>query len=187
MLDVGANVGFHALCGQSVFDRVHAFEPVPTTAARLRRNVELSDASETILVHEVALSVRSGRAGMSVESGHCGANRLVGPGDRAAMQVPTTTLDELVERDGIKGVDFVKIDVEGHEAEVIRGARDLVRRDRPRLLVELGGRDRFERFLAVLPSDYRISAPTVNGEGRPVSRWRDAAGFRDLLFTPRER
>jgi FkbM family methyltransferase len=182
MIDVGANVGFHALCARSTVDRVHAFEPVPPTAARLRRNVELSEAAETVLVHEVALSSSSGRAGMSVEPGHCGANRLVDGGDSSGVDVATEPLDELAGRVGIEGVDLVKIDVEGHESEVARGGGDLFDRDRPRIVVELGDRQRFRAFRNSIPTAYRAFVPEADGSMRPVDRWEETGGFRDLIF-----
>lgn len=186
MLDVGANAGLHALCGRSTFARVHAFEPNPTTAERLARNVRLSGAEEHVRVHRVALSDRSGSALISVEPGHSGASRLGGDPSGSA-EVRLDTLDAIAEREGIAQVDLVKIDVEGHEASVVRGGRRLLERDRPRIVVELGGVERLRAFRPLLPEGYRIFVPRGHEPPRPFSSEADARRFRDLLFVPEER
>ncbi|MBM4104737.1 MAG: FkbM family methyltransferase [Phycisphaerae bacterium] len=187
MLDVGANAGLHALCGRSTFARVHAFEPNPTTAARLVRNISMSGAEEHVRVHRVALSDRSGTASISVERGHSGASRLGADSPQDSVAVPLDTLDAVADREGFVEVDLVKIDVEGHEAAVVRGGRRLLARDRPRIVVELGDIDRFRAFRALLPDGYRTFVPRGHEPPRPLSSEGDARRFRDLLFVPEER
>lgn len=186
MLDIGANAGFHGLCAASTFARVHAFEPVPQTAARLRGNVARSGLGAIVQVHEVALSDRAGRVSMRVEPGHCGANRIEAVGDRSSIEVPMATLDELADREGMREVDLVKIDVEGHERAVIAGAARLLARDRPRLFVELGSVERLRAFRELLPAGYRVLVPSRDGSALPLRADEDAARFRDLLFDPSE-
>jgi FkbM family methyltransferase len=182
MLDIGANAGFHTLCASSTFSQVHAFEPVPATATRLRRNVELSEASDRVRVHEVALSDRRGSVSMRVEPGHCGANRIEASGEGASIEVPMDTLDVLAERESLCDVDLVKIDVEGHERAVIAGGAALLARDRPRIVVELGSIERYRAFRSLLPEGYEPFVPGRDGSMRALERESDAARFRDLLF-----
>ena len=189
MLDIGANAGFHALGAASTFAAVHAFEPVPQTASRLRGNVAESGLDAKVLVHETALSDRTGSVAMRIEPGHCGANRIVEGGDKASsIEVPMETLDQVAEREGIREVDLVKIDVEGHERAVVAGGAAMLARDLPRIVVELGSVERYRAFRAMLPEGYEVSIPGRDGTSRPLARESDAARFRDLLFVhPRSR
>jgi FkbM family methyltransferase len=187
MLDIGANAGFHALTAGLFFRRVIAFEPTPATAARLERNIMLS-ALRHIDVKRYALSDREGEASFTLNDRHCGANRIgsnAGSNARAAtITVPLKTLDGIANEIG--RVDFIKIDVEGHECEVLAGARKTVEQDRPQLFVEFNHPEQFDRFRAMLPRGYVAIAPGPRGsaEGTIVTTGADAVRARDVLFSP---
>lgn len=134
-LDIGANHGVYSYFMVRHFDRVVAFEPQPACASTLT-----DWAGDRVDVREVALSDRVGEGTLSipVASGVAltGYARLGGPdGDDGAstIQVPLERLDD----QGLTEVQFVKIDVEGHELSVLVGGDELIRRDRPVLLVEI--------------------------------------------------
>ena len=127
-VDVGANVGLYSLVAATnpAAVAVHAFEPDPTSAALLRRNVERAGGGCT--VHEVALSDVAGTAVLTTIEGHSGGSTLGGrrnPAFRASGEIEVTTvdssyLDEHVPVAAGTGV-VLKIDVEGHELAVVRG------------------------------------------------------------------
>lgn len=143
-LDAGANRGVWAWHMRRLGGRVHAFEPNPELAARLRR------AMPDVTVHAVALSDVRGEtelrlpvvAGVVYEGWatvECD-NRfaaLPAEGERR-VRVPLCRLDDL----GFAEVAFVKIDVEGHELAVLRGAEVTLRRCRPVILFEADDRHR---------------------------------------------
>ncbi|MBL9121099.1 MAG: FkbM family methyltransferase [Phycisphaerae bacterium] len=185
MLDVGANVGFHTLTAGLFFRRVVAFEPTPATAERLERNV-MSSALRHIDVKRCALSNRRGEAAFTVDRGHCGANRLDGPTPHGGetIRVPLMTLDELARSSpgGLGRIDFIKIDVEGHECEVLEGGLETIRHDRPQLFVEFNTPDQFDRFRSLLPEGYRSVRPDANGSLQPIADGRTAVEARDVLF-----
>jgi FkbM family methyltransferase len=187
MLDVGANVGFHALTAGLFFRRVVAFEPTPATADRLERNV-MASALRHIDVRRCALSNRSGQAQFSVSRGHCGANR-VAAGSHAeasaeAISVPLRTIDELARESpgGLGKLDFIKIDVEGHECEVLEGGRETISHDRPKLFVEFNTPEQFDRFRSLLPPGYRPIRPEIDGSMSSIENGRAAVRARDVLF-----
>ena len=139
-LDVGANVGAYALLFAqwvSPGGRVLAFEPAPETHEALTRHAALNGVADVVDARRVALSDGAGTAAFAAE-GVSGANRLRGAGEAGGgMAVPTISLDELCAAEGISP-RLVKVDVEGAELAVLRGARETIRRfgDRMALFVE---------------------------------------------------
>ena len=125
-LDVGANVGAYSLLlGQWVGTggRVFAFEPAPAAFAGLSRHVSLNRLVDVVVPGRAAVAARSGRARLSVD-GLSGANRLDDAGGGAV--VATVPGDEFCAARGVTP-SFLKIDVEGAELDVLRGARDTIR------------------------------------------------------------
>jgi len=141
-VDVGGNVGTYTvvLIGLCSSARVVCFEPLPVYNRRLRRL--LPDAR----VVATALSSREGRATLRTPlvSGVLMHSRsTVEPDVQEALQtgaqeieVAVTTLNAYAAAHALAPIGFVKIDVEGHELDVLRGADEVLVRQRPRLLIE---------------------------------------------------
>ncbi|MEM6623542.1 MAG: FkbM family methyltransferase [Pseudomonadota bacterium] len=117
-LDIGANVGsYTVLASKVVGARTIAFEPDPGTAAHLADNIDANAIAQAVTVHQVALGPTDGTVAFTV--GLDTTNRVATPGQSNTRTVPVRRLD------GIDGADqavFAKIDVEGFEREVFRGA-----------------------------------------------------------------
>lgn len=125
-LDVGANVGAYALLlggWVSPGGRAYAFEPSPETFAGLSRHLALNGLLGTVVPVAAAVSASDGRATLS-GGGLSGGNRLDARG--AGPEVETVSLDGFCAREGIVP-SFIKIDVEGAELDVLRGARETIR------------------------------------------------------------
>jgi FkbM family methyltransferase len=181
MLDIGANAGFHALSAAGFFRRVIAFEPTPATADRMARSVALS-GSGNVEIERCALSNANGTATFAIDPTHCGTNRI-GTGAQT-LTVPMRRLDDLLaERGtGLGRVTLAKIDVEGHECEVLEGARETFARDRPTLFVEFNAPDRFDRFRSMLPPGYRACTVDVDGRETAITTASEAVAVRDVTF-----
>lgn len=163
--DVGANIGFFTLlCSRLVGPegRVYAFEPIPENLATLRHNVVLNGLSNVTIV-EQALSSSTGTAEMFVSPWSAfhslnveGASKQANHGPEAGqIEVQTVTLDEFVEREGVRAPDLLKIDVEGAELIVLEGGRATLRTVQPLLLCELHDTHAaYERFVREI--DYRL-------------------------------
>jgi FkbM family methyltransferase len=144
-LDVGAHVGhFTILAAARVggSGRVLAFEPAPSNLERLRRNLALNDLGRPVEVLPVALSARRGTASFFDDGGTDGTEfSMVAPrqeGSGRAFDAAVETIDDVCAARQIERVDLVKIDVEGAEAEVLRGGeRVLAASPRVTLLIEL--------------------------------------------------
>ena len=143
--DVGANIGYYSWLVKSISPaaEVRMFEPDPDNLELVRATI-CRAALLGITVREVAVSdtrgVRcfgrdwvSGSTGGILENGANYSERQWGV-PPTAMTVATVALDD--ERRVAGTVDLIKIDVEGHEEAVIRGALETIRRDQPILIFE---------------------------------------------------
>jgi FkbM family methyltransferase len=141
-VDVGANCGLYTRKLARLSRRVHAFEPAHKMADLLRRT-----SASNVSVHEIALSDQTGGADLFIpQSDHepiyglASLEPTVGASNKGvvAVNVPTARLDAIVHQD----VAFVKIDVEGHELNVLYGAVELLEHSQPIFLVEAEDRHR---------------------------------------------
>jgi FkbM family methyltransferase len=125
-VDAGAHCGLFARVMARDFDRVDAFEPVPAFQECFTCNTL---AAGNVVLHRAALGLRAGQATMRVAVGNTGLSHLSSAGD---LVVPLVALDDLDYED----LDFLKVDVEGWEPEVIAGSMDTLVRCRPVVMVE---------------------------------------------------
>jgi len=134
-IDVGAARGTYTAQLVPLSRRVVAFEPVPHFAEDLRKM--FSDTA-IVQIEQVALSDQSGTCDMrvpkdsfrsTIESG----NQLGYSANVEVIPVKVSSLDEY----SFRNVGFNKIDVEGHELAVLRGASDTIHRERPNVLIEV--------------------------------------------------
>lgn len=121
--DVGANAGAYSVLAASLGCKVYAFEPVPKTFERLSANIHLNEAMR-IEAMQTAVGEFPGRLSITTDLGP--GNHLVLESDpnHNSIAVDVLTLSDLVTQVGAPS--FIKIDVEGFELEVIRGAGDLL-------------------------------------------------------------
>jgi FkbM family methyltransferase len=136
-LDVGAQKGVYSYFLARHSRHVYAFEPNPKNFAVLRRNL-----GRRVTVSPLALSNRSGPAmlrvprrasGYSSQGASLSSVKVSDDDDHRVLRVQAMRIDDLE----IPDIGFIKIDVEGFEAEVLEGAAQTLARDRPVLLVEL--------------------------------------------------
>lgn len=139
-VDVGANVGYlsvvaAALVGPS--GQVHAFEPNERLGRLLRESVRENGLTQ-LQPNDLGLWSSPGTLYLRVEpsSAHSYVRVSADP-DHADLRVPVTTLDEYLEARGRPRVRLVKVDVEGAELHVLRGARSCLERDHPLLVMEI--------------------------------------------------
>jgi FkbM family methyltransferase len=124
IIDIGANHGVYTLSMAKRVGptgRVWAFEPASSTAALLEASITANGYSQVVL-EKCALSNVMGTAQLSLNA-NSELNALV-HGDQSngeSETVPLVTLDSCMETHGWKGIDFMKIDAEGEEANILRG------------------------------------------------------------------
>jgi len=131
LVDVGANIGFFSLVAARLVGptgRVLAVEPEPANCTRIERNVELN-GYPNVEIAQVALGDRNGEVTLHLATDHGHHSLLDRSPDRAGatIAVPLQTLDTLLATHNIGRVDVLKVDVEGLEVEVLRGAAETIR------------------------------------------------------------
>lgn len=173
--DIGANIGIWSLfwttiCGTD--SEVRCFEPDPENLSYLRLNMKRNRLSNWV-VRPVAVSSRDGQALFysdpvsgatgSLEAGHDFIGRHF-KAEGGAYSVTLITVDSEI-ADGASPPQFMKIDVEGHELDVLEGARNTLRDHRPNLILEVS-RSHDEICELLKDADYQI----FNMNGMKIDR-----------------
>ena len=132
-IDVGAGVGHYTLLFSRLVGKngvVYAFEPDPFMFQMLRANVRLNNL-ENVILSRCTIGDHDGEMSFYVST--VGSSSLLPmQGLRSIINVKVITIDSL----NLSRLDWVKIDTEGTEADVLRGMRATLKRCSPRLLVE---------------------------------------------------
>jgi len=130
VFDIGAYIGDTALWFSKAVGpqgKVYAFEPEPSNFAKLKANLERNKVTNVIPL-QLALSETEGE--MQVSSA-AGLSLITQTG--TGLSVKVTTIDRFVETNKLPRVDFMKMDVEGHELKVLAGARETIKTFKPSL------------------------------------------------------
>jgi len=188
--DVGANWGYFVallMTNPGFRGHVHAFEIAPGTFADLAAMVADCGLSERVTCHALGLSDRTGTARL-MEEFHSALARIAPEGHGNGREVPVRRLDDL----DLPDPDLLKIDVEGHEAEVLSGGRGRLGRAKPIVVLESWYlRDRVERMLEPLRilqelgySLYQLAWQVELGDTASHLRQRGPRGPKTLALLP---
>jgi FkbM family methyltransferase len=164
--DIGANAGFFSLVGARCvgpFGQVVAFDPSPDNVESIAEQVELNGLEKVIHWTGDAMGAVEGEAefayaGPGSPMGHLGPART----GEEAIRVRVTTLDAAVKRFGAP--DFIKLDVEGAEANVLEGAVETLARRRPGWLIEIHGAAEGAEVRGIL-ADFGYQFYELDGRG----------------------
>lgn len=132
-LDIGANIGVHTLTMSGLAGasgRVFAFEPEAHNHRLLGQNLRLNDITNVVL-ERCVVSDREGVCQLKLSPVNYGDHRVASaaPADWQTQDVPMTTIDASLRHLPDHAVRFVKIDVQGHELNVLRGMKETLDRN----------------------------------------------------------
>lgn len=170
--DIGANVGYFSLLAAVLTGtegKVYAFEPLPRNARFLRKHVALNHLENRIEVIEAAVSDREGEAhfdlGASTAMGHLA--------DSGEIRVQMVKLDRMLETGELRPPDYMKVDVEGAEFEVLSGARHILEEYRPVLFLDTHNRQAHKLTVKLLnETGYRFEIL----DGKPLAESKEFLG-----------
>lgn len=133
-LDIGSNIGLSNLIVSEIAPTayVYAFEPSVTTYQFLAENIQRANANGQVLTHCCAVGRQSGTARFADNQSASAGNHLTVDGEGA--EVAITTVDIVAA--SLPTVDFIKIDVEGFEIDVLEGAAETIFKHRPIIFLE---------------------------------------------------
>ncbi len=144
VLDVGSNIGMTALALSQISSRgqIVAIEPVPRTFSYLRQNISKA-AADNVKIFNFALGNQRGFALMQGHPSNLACsfvadNYVISADDHFSQRVPVKRLDDIFLTDlSLDRLDFLKIDVEGFELEVLEGARETLKTFEPIVFLEM--------------------------------------------------
>lgn len=136
VLEVGANIGYYALIEARICKKIYAVEPHPENLARLQRNIALNDF-DNVIVQQGAFGAIDGKIPLFVSDlSNWHSCRSAPKSDTDFIEVDCFTIDSFAEANEVP--TFIKMDVEGYELQVLRGAEKTLKSIR-HLFLELHG------------------------------------------------
>jgi FkbM family methyltransferase len=162
-LDIGANIGYYSLLAASKCPAVYSFEPDPRALGGLRRNI---DGNAKITLVPLAVGGACGMGSFTLES-DCEVSHLSDGESRGSrIEVEITTVDAFTSLHGIH-VEAIKIDAEGQDIAVLRGAMSTLTGQMPIVLTECS--PDAELFELTRSAGYRVFAYLRQPETRERS------------------
>lgn len=135
-VDIGANIGQHSLYASRFANKVYAFEPIKKIYDQFVES-KIKNNFNTIQIYNYALGNQEITLPIFGNVNNMGASSLVSIENRKKIQdIQVKRFDDVVSELGIGKIDFIKIDVEGYELDVLLGARKSIERYTPILLIE---------------------------------------------------
>jgi FkbM family methyltransferase len=193
-LDIGANIGYHALHAASLYPNIECicFEPHLEIYQQLVQNIELNEF-QNLTAHALAVGESVGKTNFYMQNdtnynrGMSAVEYYEGIGtDFTEVQVEATSLDAFMSSDLKKKVRLIKIDTQGNEYQVIRGALDMIKQSNPVITIEHhNNADKSILEIRSLLPNYEIYR--INYWNGKIGRMEDGTseGFMDdYLFVP---
>lgn len=143
-LDIGANIGTHTIYLSDYFAKVHAFEPQSSVYKLLESNIILNKC-DNVHAHNFGLGSTNTSVQMEkydlAKPNNQGGIGIDKTGLSGGEKIQVKVLDEL----NISNIGFMKIDVEGYELDVIKGAIQTIKKSKPIIIIELNDKTKNDR------------------------------------------
>jgi FkbM family methyltransferase len=184
VIDIGANVGVYTLhCGRKVVPsgKVISFEPGEDAFAALQKNVTLNKLQKFVDLHMAGCAAEDGQFYFAGDPGAWFTQRLsTTPTDR---KVVVRSVDSVVEQNGLSRLDLMKVDAEGFEYEVFKGAEKSLIKFHPTLIFESmkDGKEQVHQLLQSL--GYLIFRLDASGQ---LTRDIDSGRVVNLIALPKD-
>lgn len=160
-IDVGAHIGKYTVkLARNSSNKVIAIEPEKNNFSFLEKNIALNKLKNTICINKGAYSAMTKLPFYFSGKGEGTHSILKQDENREEIFIPVDTLDNIVSQFGIlQKINLIKIDAEGAEFEVLKGAKNILKNDHPSLIIEIwdDNADRFKKVTTLLSAyNYNI-------------------------------
>ncbi len=178
-IDAGSSLGMNSIEYSIMFDRVYAFDPDPTACELARRNLVLNQVTN-VTIHQKALGSSADTKELKFNPKVVGLSSLILDSGKSKLEVEVIDLDSFK----FKKMDFIKLDVEGYEIEVVLGAKHTITKYQPLLQAEINHLDDPQRLhdLILGYGDYKVY---VNTQARVPNKYMPIKGKNDRFFVPK--
>ncbi|NTS43791.1 FkbM family methyltransferase [Flavisolibacter sp. BT320] len=130
ILDIGAHMGLYTLLLKDKFKGGYCFEPSNDNRRALTHNLAINELQEKFWVCGNAVSSYDGEASLAIKGAYSGENTLTENG-KESIRVNTVTIDSFLKQERKnEPVTLIKIDTEGHEKEILEGAKETLKQNR---------------------------------------------------------
>lgn len=144
VFDIGANIGAFslklglALSKRGVKYKIIAFEPNLSVVSLFKRNLELNpELRRNVELYPIAIGAEEGEGFLEYTTANSGGGSITPVSHKGTVRIKVRTLDTLVAEMKISRLSFLKIDVEGYEPNVLKGAEKTISRFKPALYIEV--------------------------------------------------
>jgi FkbM family methyltransferase len=182
-LDVGTNVGHHALYMAGHAEHIHAFEPNPALWPLIKEKITVNGV-QNIILHQCGLGATSGKSPLYLGPESGGSSLIPGVnGICSSNSVPVTIVrgDDFFRETGINKLDLIKLYIEGFEKHAIAGMSRHIDKWRPIIMIEISetGKEQFgdfPTFSKTFPANYEfyfchwLSGVIIRMELRPANK-----------------
>lgn len=139
MLDIGANTGYYGILTSYLFPKsnVYSFEPIKKHCEMINESIKINNI-KNLHINQIALGYKE-EVNVDIYNAGSGTSLIKGftKSDEGITKVNIRTLDSLSDNNQINKIDFIKIDVEGFELQVLKGGEKIIRKNKPILFVEI--------------------------------------------------
>jgi FkbM family methyltransferase len=150
-LDIGADMGLYSYSMSKYSKKVHSFEPI---SEKYLKTSHLMRKKQNVIFHNYAISNFNGTSEIRIPLNDSGRSTLskynkldnLDKNNVVKREVSVKTLDSF----NFMGIGFIKIDVEGYELEVLQGAKEILKKSKPNLLIEIEERHRKNSIKSVI-------------------------------------
>lgn len=197
VIDIGANIGYYALLESQLINKgeIYAIEPVPSNKDLLYKNVRANN-SNNISIFQYAIGDKEGMSKMYIydRCNWCSLEKNSEITIKEEIDVPIITLDEFVDRHVHKDPTFIRMDVEGYEYHIIKGASKILEKGKHlKLFIEfhphIMSREKFLDILNILEkNNFKIKSVFCEPEShnykdmKILNKLRKIMGFPEFGF-----
>ncbi len=138
--DVGANTGYYGIIAGRLFNKstVYSFEPVKSHLKVLKENISINEIGDNVKIYDFALGDENSETKIHLAGSGSTINASFSDAENSETEnIKLKRLDDLIHSDNLKTPDFIKIDTEGYELEVLKGANTTLKDTSPILFVEI--------------------------------------------------